>query len=117
MRRVSGTELQQTYLDVSIEAQRRHEDTLDIFKCWRPLLLPIYVKGQVVLVQIQKNTNGGTFGNSSFSPKVQRDHTGGKSSMLHHRCSFRDKGNGRAEQHSEMIIPAAFGNDLIHPFI
>lgn len=71
MRRVSGTELQKTYLDVSIEAQGRHEDTLDVFKCWRPLLLPIYVKGQVVLVQIQENTNGGTFRNSSFSPKVQ----------------------------------------------
>ncbi|KAI1240762.1 hypothetical protein IHE44_0009204, partial [Lamprotornis superbus] len=68
-KKVSGAGLQQIYLDVSIEAQCRHEDTLDVLKCWRPLLLPIYVKGQVVLVQIQENTNGGTFRNSSFGPK------------------------------------------------
>lgn len=78
MSRVSWTELRKTYLDISIETQCRHEDTLDVFKCWRPLLLPIYVKGQVVLVQVQENTNSGTFRNSSFSPKVQRDHAVGE---------------------------------------
>lgn len=41
------------------------------------MLLPIYVEGQVVLVQIQENTNGGTFRDSSFSPKAQRDRTVG----------------------------------------
>lgn len=66
-------ELQKTYLDISIEAQCRHEDTFNVFKSWRPLLLPIYVEGQVVLVQIQENTNGGTFRDASFSPKAQRD--------------------------------------------
>lgn len=65
---------EQIYLDISIEAQGRHEDALDVLKCWRPLLLPIYVKGQVVLVQIQENPNGGTFGNSSFGPEVRRAH-------------------------------------------
>lgn len=74
MERVSGAGLQKIYLDISVEAQCRHEDSLDVFKCWGPLLLPIYVKGQVVLVQIQENTNGGTFRNSSFRPKVQRVH-------------------------------------------
>lgn len=74
MERVSGAGLQKIYLDISVEAQCRHEDSLDVFKRWRPLLLPIYVKGQVVLVQIQENTNGVTFRNSSFSPKVQRVH-------------------------------------------
>lgn len=88
MRPVSGTELQKTYLDVSIEAQCRHEDTLDVFKRRRPLLLPIYVKGQAVLVQIQENTNGGTFRNSSFSPKVERDYTVGEGRVLHHRHSL-----------------------------
>lgn len=88
LRRASGTELQETYLDISIEAQRRHEDTLNVFKCWRPLLLPIYVKGQVVLVQIQENTNSGTFRNSSFSPKVKGDHTVSEGKVLHCCCSL-----------------------------
>jgi len=113
MSRVSGTQLQKTYLDVSVEAQCRHEDPLDVLKRWRPLLLPVYVKGQVALVQIQENTNGGTFRNSSFGPKVQRDHTWRRQRATPPLLS---RGQGsltkqRAEQHGETIIPAAFGND------
>ena len=71
---MSFSEATWTHLDIPVEADRGHEDTLQVLKGHWPMLLLVDEEGEGVLVQVQENAYCGALTDAPLS-SVENTHT------------------------------------------
>ena len=61
-------------LDIPVEADRRHEDPVQVLEGRRPVLLLVDVEGKGVFGQVQQDAHGRALGDAPLRPTKTHTH-------------------------------------------